>query len=72
MLMAVCWNLTISSMDNKYTWKSAWLMDGYYVINIIVIPYVGFGVIINIISKEDKSYRVTIGDIPQYMCVDFT
>lgn len=68
--MAVCWNPTISSMDNKYTWKSALLMDGYYVV--IAIPYVGFGVIINIISKEDTSYHVTIGDIPQYTCPDFT
>ena len=39
-------------------------MEGYYVVGVTTIPYLGFGVIINIVSKEDNSYRVTIIDIP--------
>jgi len=30
-----------------------------------------FGVLINIISKEDNTYCVTIGDIPHCTCFDF-
>ena len=36
------------------------------------IPYPVFGVVINIMSKEDNTYYVTIGDITQYMCLGFT
>jgi hypothetical protein len=39
-------------------------MDGYFVIGITTIPYHGFGVIINIVSKDDVSNQFTIGDIP--------
>ena len=28
-------------------------MDGYFVVGVTAIPYEGFGVIINIISKEN-------------------
>ena len=47
-------------------------MDGYYVVVMIAIPYQGFGVIINIVSKEDNAHHVTIGDIPQCTCPNFT
>jgi hypothetical protein len=47
-------------------------MDGYYVVGITAIPYLGFGVLINIISKEDITYRVTIGDMLYCSCPDFT
>ena len=39
-------------------------MEGYYVVGVIAIPYLGFRVIINIVSREDNSYCVVIGDIP--------
>jgi hypothetical protein len=32
----------------------------------------GFGVLINIVSKVDIIYRVTIGDMPHCTCPDFT
>ena len=38
---------------------------------VTVIPYPGYGVIINIVSKEDITYRITIGDIPHCTCPDF-
>ena len=38
----------------------------------MAIPYPGFGVIINIVSKEDITYSVTIGDIPHCTCPDLT
>ena len=48
------------------------LMDGYYVVEVTTTSYLGFGVIINIVSKEDITYRVTIGDIPRCTCPNFT
>ena len=47
-------------------------MDGYYVVGVTAIPCLGYGVIINIVSKEDITYRMTIGDIPHCTCPDFT
>lgn len=47
-------------------------MDSYYVVGVATIPYPGFGVLINIIAKEDSTYRVTIGDKPLCTCPDFT
>ena len=58
-------------VDHK-KWESAGLMDGYYVVVMIAIPYQGSGVIINIVSKEDNAHHVTIGDIPQCTCLNFT
>ena len=58
--------------DHKNKWESAGLMDGYYVVGVTAIPYPGFGVIINIVSKQDITYHVTIGDIPHCTCPDFT
>ena len=46
-------------------------MNGYYVVEIIVIPYTWFKVIINTVSKEDIAYCITIDDIPQWTCFDF-
>ena len=56
----------------KNKWESVGLMDGYYVVGVTAIPYPGYGVIINIASKEDLTYRITIGDIPHCTCPDFT
>ena len=47
-------------------------MDGYYVVGVTAIPYPGFGMLINIVSKEDIAYHVIIGDVPQCTCLDFT
>lgn len=33
-------------------------MVGYYVVGVTAIPKLGFGIIINIFSKEDSSYQV--------------
>ena len=50
--------------NHKSKWKSDELMDTYYVVGVTAISYLGFGVIINIVSKKDNSYYVAIGDIP--------
>jgi hypothetical protein len=42
------------------------------VIGITAILYPGFGVLINIVSKEDITYHVTIGDMLHCTCPDFT
>jgi hypothetical protein len=65
-------NLAPSTVDHKNKWESARLMEGYYVVGITVIPYSGFGVLINIVSKEDIIYRVKIGDMLHCTCFDFT
>ena len=39
-------------------------MEDSYVVGITAIPYPDFGVRINIITKQDITYHVTIGDIP--------
>jgi len=56
----------------KNKWKCVELLDGYYVVGVIVIPYLGLGAIINIVSKEDISYHIVIDDIPHYTCINFT
>ena len=46
-------------------------MDKYFVVGIVVILNLRFGMIINIISKEHNSYCITIGDIPKCTCSNF-
>ncbi len=46
-------------------------MKGYYVVGVIPIPYRGYGCIISIVFKEEKTYLVSIADIPQCTCPDF-
>jgi hypothetical protein len=65
-------NPTAPLADHKNKWESAGLMEGYYVVGITAISYPGFGVIINIVSKHDITYHVTIGDISHCTCPDFT
>jgi hypothetical protein len=48
-------------------WPQRW----YYVVGVTTIPCLGFEVIINIVSKKENSYHVTIGDMPQCTCLDF-
>jgi hypothetical protein len=57
----VCRNLTTPTTDHKNKWESAGLMDGCFVVGVTAIPYPGFGVIINIVSKEDITYCVLGG-----------
>ena len=45
--------------------------DGYYVVGVIPILYPEHGCIITIVSKEEKTYLVSIAYILQYTCPDF-
>jgi hypothetical protein len=65
-------NPTAPTADHKNNWKSIGLMDGHYVVGVTAIPYPCYGVIINIVSKVDITYRITIGDILHCTCPDFT
>jgi hypothetical protein len=47
-------------------------MDGYYVFGVTAIPYPRFGVLFNIVSKDNIKYFVTIADMPHCTCLDFT
>ena len=65
-------NLTTLMVDHKNKWESVGLMDNYNVVGIFVTPYPRLGVLINIVSKEDIAYYVTIGDVPHCTCPDST
>ena len=46
-------------------------MDGYYMVGVTTIPYPRYRSIITIVSKEDKTYLVSIAHNPQCTCLDF-
>ena len=46
-------------------------MDGYYVVGVTPILYLGNGCIITIVFREEKTNLVPIADIPQCNCPDF-
>jgi hypothetical protein len=52
-------NPTTPTIDHKNKWKSDGFMDIYYVVGVISIPYPRFGMIINIVSKDDNFYHAT-------------
>ena len=69
---AVRRNPTAPLVDHKNKWEIAGLREGYFVVEITAIPYPGYRVIINIVSKEDITYHITICNIPHCTCPDFT
>ena len=46
-------------------------MDGYYIQGVTPVPHPGYGIVISLHRDEDKSYLVSITDIPQCTCEDF-
>lgn len=58
-------------VDHKNKLKNVELMNGYYVFEVISIPYPRYGVFINTVSKENIAYLITISDIPLCICHDF-
>ena len=52
-------------------WESAFHMNGYYMLGVITIPYLGFGCIITIVSKEERTNLMSIANNPQCTCLDF-
>ena len=58
--------------NHKTKCMSVWLVKGYYGIGVTAIPQSRFRMMINIISKEDNSYRVRIGGITHFTCPNFT
>ena len=59
-----------ANLENK--WESAKLMDKYHVVGITAILYSRCAMIINIVSKEEKSYPFKICDYPHCTCLNFT
>ena len=57
--------------EHMKKWESTLHMDGYYVVGVTLIPYPGYGCIITIVSKEEKTHLVSIAYIPQCTCPDF-
>lgn len=47
-------------------------MDNYHVVGVTAIISLGFGVLSNIVLKEDIAYHVIIGNIPHCTCLNFT
>ena len=60
----MCWNPTTPVVDYKNYWDNDGLVDEYYVVRAIAIPYLEYGVIIDIIHKEDVTNRVA-DDVPK-------
>ena len=71
-LKAMGCNSIAPTAYHKNKGKTDGLMNEYYVVRVIAITCLGFGVIINIISKDDSSYHVTIDDISHCTCPYFT
>lgn len=46
-------------------------MDGYYVVGLTVIPYLGYGCIITMVRKKNKTYLVSIAEFMQCNFLDF-
>ena len=68
---AVRRNMAAPLIKHKNKWESALHMEGYYVVGVTPIPSPGYGCIISIVSKEEKTFYVSIADIPQCTCPDF-
>ena len=64
-------NAIIRAIEDTNKLENDGLMDKYYVVGVIAIPYPRFGMFTNIISIHDNSWCVAIDDIPQYACMDF-
>ena len=45
-------------------------MDGYYVVGLTVISCLGYGCIITMVRKQNKTYLVSITDFMQCNCLD--
>ena len=65
-------NLGALTTYHKNKCESIGLIHGYYVVGMTAIPYPGFGVLLNIVSKDDIKYRVTNTDMSHCTCSDFT
>jgi hypothetical protein len=60
-----------ASGDHRNKWESACLMDGTYITAVTAIPHPGFGAVINLVSKSDQTYVVSISSFPGCSCPDF-
>lgn len=60
----LCCNPATPTTYYKNKLEIASLMDGYFVVGVTTIPYPRFGVVINIVSKDDIPHCLTIDDIP--------
>ena len=53
-------NLSMPLHEHMNKWESPLHMDGYYVVGVAAIPYHGYGSIIIIVFKEEKTYLMSI------------
>ena len=67
----ICRNTTTLLLEHRNKWESALHVDGYNVVGVLAIPYLGFNYIITIVSKEDMTHLVSIADNPQCICLYF-
>ena len=67
------WRITSSNplSEHMNKWKNALYVDGYYVVGVTSNPYHGYGCVITIVSKKEKTYIVFIAYIAQCNCLDF-
>ena len=58
------WHITKTNGTTLDLWTD-------YVVGVTAILYIGYGVVINIVSKEVSHIHIIIGNIPHCKCPDF-
>lgn len=61
-------NLAALMVDRKSKWETIIYVDNYYMVAVNAIPYPSCGVVMNIVSNKDITYRIAIGNTPQIRC----
>ena len=64
-------NMAAPLVEHTIKWESALHMDEYYVVGVTPTPYPRYKCIISIVSKEEKTYLVSMVDISQWSCPNF-
>jgi hypothetical protein len=64
-------NLLVPLHEHINKWENPLHMDDYYVVGVMAISYHGYGSIITIVSKEEKTYLLSITKNPQCTCPRF-
>ena len=64
-------NMAVPLPKHRNIQQSVLHMNAYCVVGVVAIPYPGVNCIITIVSKEERTYLVSIADNPQCPCSVF-
>lgn len=68
---AILRDMAVPLLKHRNIWQSTLHMNGYCVVGVVAIPYPGVSCIITTVSKEERTYLVSIADNPQCLCTVF-